>query len=208
VLLLYESTVMDGCPIFNLLPTLQGCQITKISGIINSTTNFVLSQMAQGETLEDAVKKAQEQGFAETDPSHDLEGWDAACKLAVLANTLMDGNITPLQVEIKNKGITEVTYQQILEAKKERKQLKLIAWATQEKGKINDSIKAGVSVELIPDDHPFATVKGSGSSLCIETDLMTPLYITQEAPGLNDTAYGVINNLLTVLKSIEDNNCY
>jgi len=202
-LLLYESTVMDGCPIFNLVRhTLQGCKITKISGILNSTTNFVLSQMAKGEKLADAVKKAQELGFAETDPSHDLEGWDAACKLAVLANTFMDGNITPSQVEITGKGITEISYQHILEAKKENKQLKLIAWAAQGEEKIN-SIKAGVSVQLISDDHPFATVKGSGSSLRIETDLMTPLYITQEAPGLRDTAYGVINNLLTVMKFMD-----
>ena len=93
---LHESTVMDGTPIFNLAQNgLSGCQITGVSGVLNSTTNFVLSRLEQGESLKEAVKIAQKEGFAEADPLHDLEGWDAAAKIAVLANALMGASLTP-----------------------------------------------------------------------------------------------------------------
>jgi homoserine dehydrogenase len=105
---LHESTVMDGTPVFNLAEHgLRGCTITSVSGVLNSTTNFVLSRLEKGESLEEAVKIAQLEGFAEANPSHDLEGWDAAAKITVLANALMGASLTPHDVD--RSGIMGVT---------------------------------------------------------------------------------------------------
>jgi len=105
---LFESTVMDGAPVFNLQRySLRGCQVTGLSGILNTATNFVISRLEQGESMASAVKTAQELGFAEADPALDIEGWDAAAKTAILANVFMGANITPLQVE--RQGISDLT---------------------------------------------------------------------------------------------------
>ena len=190
---LHESTVMDGTPVFNLVRNgLKGCQIKSVSGVLNSTTNFVLSRMEQGESLEEAVKIAQKEGFAEADPRHDLEGWDAAAKIAVLANTLMGASLTPLEVE--RQGITHVTVADAQQANKEGRQLKLIckAWRDEER------IRARVALEKIERGHPFAPIRESGSILMIETDLLAPFMIAETDPTLSDTAYGVINDLMSL----------
>jgi homoserine dehydrogenase len=99
---------MDGALLFGMVrASLRGCTIERLSGILSSTTNFVLNEMERGVSLEDAVRTAQVEGFAEADPSHDLEGWDAAAKVTVLANTLLEAQQTPLDVE--REGITGVT---------------------------------------------------------------------------------------------------
>ena len=190
---LHESTVMDGTPVFNLAKYgLKGCTITAVSGVLNSTTNFVLSRMEQGESLEEAVKVAQQEGFAEADPRHDLEGWDAAAKIAVLANALMGASLTPLEVE--RQGITHISVADAQRAVKSGKQLKLIckAWKDGEK------VRARVAVETIERGHPFAPIRESGSILMIETDLLAPFVIMETDPTLSDTAYGVINDLMSL----------
>lgn len=190
---LHESTVMDGTPVFNLAKYgLKGCNIIGVSGVLNSTTNFVLSRMEQGESLEEAVKVAQKEGFAEADPRHDLEGWDAAAKITVLANALMGASLTPLDVE--RQGITHVSVADAQRAVKAGKQLKLIcrAWRDEEK------VRARVALEEIERGHPFAPLRESGSILMIETDLLAPFVIMETDPTLYDTAYGVINDLMSL----------
>jgi len=190
---LYESAVMDGTPIFNLFRNdLKGCKITEVSGILNSTTNFVLSKMEDGKTLENSIKEAQKLGFAEANLDYDIEGWDAAAKITVLANSLMDATITPFDVE--REGIKDITFTQIQNAIERGYKLKLVcrAWYKDKK------LQTRVSIEEVPSDHLFSTVNGSGSILRVETDLMHPLTIAQEKPDLYDTAYGVINDLLTI----------
>ena len=93
---LFESAVMDGAPVFSLRAGARGCRVTGISGILNTTTNFVISRLEKGESMASAVQTAQELGFAEADPSLDLEGWDAAAKTAILANVFLDAGIDPL----------------------------------------------------------------------------------------------------------------
>ena len=193
VCFLHESSVMDGTPVFNLARSgLKGCTIVGVSGVLNSTTNFVLSRMEQGESLEDAVKVAQEEGFAEADPRHDLEGWDAAAKITVLANALMGASLTPLDVD--RQGITHVSVAEAQRAVKAGKQLKLIckAWRDGEK------IRTRVALEEIERGHPFAPIHESGSILMIETDLLAPFVIMETDPTLYDTAYGVINDLMSL----------
>jgi homoserine dehydrogenase len=193
VMFLHESTVMDGTPVFNLAKYgLKGCTITGVSGVLNSTTNFVLSRMEQGESIEEAVKVAQAEGFAEADPKNDLEGWDAAAKIAVLANALMGASITPL--DVNRQGITHVTVADAQRAVKEGKNLKLICSAKRS----GETVRAGVQLEAIERGHPFAPIRESGSILMIETDLLAPFVIMETDPTLYDTAYGVINDLMSL----------
>jgi len=191
VKLLHESTVMDGAPLFSMVRnSLRGCTIQGLSGILNSTTNFVLNEMERGVALQDAVRTAQEEGFAESDPSHDLEGWDAAAKITVLANALMGARQTPPDVE--REGIQQVTPQQIRQVLERGKRLKLVCRAWRQAG----NVRTRVGLEEVSQDHPFATLSGNGSVLRLETDLMGPLVVAQEEPTLSDTAYGVLNDLL------------
>ena len=125
---LFESAVMDGAPVFNLQrQALRGCRVTGISGILNTTTNFVISRLEMGETMAGAVKTAQELGFAEADPALDLEGWDAAAKTAILANVFLDAGITPLQVE--RRGIGDLTSTAVKKAAASGRRWKLICRA-------------------------------------------------------------------------------
>jgi homoserine dehydrogenase len=190
---LHETIVMDGAPVFNLARcTLKGCTVTGVEGIFNSTTNFVLTQMEQGVSLEDAVREAQRVGVAEADPSHDLEGWDAAAKTAALANVLMNAGITPF--DVARTGISGVTQEEVAKAVAKGWHLKLICRAKSEGG----SVSATVGVEEVGGRHYYAAVSGRGAVLRIETDLMGPILITQEDPTLYDTAYGVLDDLLTL----------
>ena len=195
---LCESAVMDGAPLINMAGAcLKGTRITAFSGILNATTNFVLSQMEQGVSMNEAIQAAREKGIAEADPRFDLEGWDAAAKIAVLTNLLMENSITPL--EVKRDSIAALDPQVIEAARKENKTLKLVCSSLLQ----NDRIEACVTLQALPRQHPFAAVTGSASIIRLETDLMGPLLITQEAPTLSDTAYGVLNDLMTIAGGIQ-----
>lgn len=191
--LLFESTVMDGAPVFSLARSgLRGCAVRYLSGILNSTTTYVLSQMERGYSLASAVEQAQREGFAERDPRHDLEGWDAAAKICVLWNALADGDISPYDVE--RTGITHITPALARQSAERSKPLRLVARAWDEAGRT----RAVVKPEEIPLNDPLSTVSGTGAALRIETDCMNPILIMQEHPGVIDTAYGVLNDLLTL----------
>lgn len=190
---LFESAVMDGAPVFSMARcSMKGCRVTGFSGILNSTTNFILSQLECGRSFDDALKIAQEEGFAEADPSNDIEGWDAAAKVAVLSNELMGAGITPF--DVYREGVAGVTLEKTKEVKKSGKRLKLVCGANYDDGKLVPYVR----LQELPWDHPFAKVDLSGSILRVETDLMNPVLIIQDDPDIYDTAYGVINDLLTI----------
>jgi homoserine dehydrogenase len=193
---LFESAVMDGAPVFSLEKVLAGCRVSAISGILNTTTNFVISRLEAGESMARAIKTAQELGFAEADPSLDLDGWDAAAKISILANFYLGAATDPLKVE--RRGIADLTPADAARAMAAGKRLKLICRAWLENG----SVRAVVGPETVPVDHCFAAVSGKGAALRLETDMMGPLWIVQEDPGLADTAAGVIQDLLAVAQKI------
>lgn len=199
VRLLHESTVMDGAPLFAMARSaLRGCTIQALSGILNSTTNFVLTEMERGVTLEEAVRTAQAEGFAEADPAHDLEGWDAAAKLSVLANVLMGAALTPLEVE--RQGITGVTPARVQAAARAGRRLKLVCRAWREAA----GVRTRVGLEELEAGDFLATASASGSALRLETDVMGPILLAQQDPTLSDTAYGVLNDLLTIAAAGRD----
>ena len=187
----FESTVMDGTPIFSLFPRcLPAVELRGFRGILNSTTNVVLTEMEKGLDLDQAVKRAQEIGVAETDPSDDLDGWDAAVKVAALAIVLMDAPITLDQVE--RVGIRTISPEQVRAARAAGMRYKLICRAerTPEGG-----IRASVRPEQLPMSDPLALLEGTTSALRFDMDVFG-LSIIEHKPGVIATAYGLFADFI------------
>jgi homoserine dehydrogenase len=196
VFFLHETTVMDGTPVYNLVQdTLPLCQVTEVKGILNSTTNYVLEELAKGKPYEEVIREGQKRGFVEADPAMDIEGWDAAAKTAALLNVLMRANITPDQIE--RKGIGEITYETIKEAEGRGKVLKLLCRGTIENGKV----VGRVWPEEIDQTDLLASIKGTSSILSITTDLMGTLSIIEQDPEIEQTAYGIFSDLIRIIRS-------
>jgi homoserine dehydrogenase len=187
---LYETTVMDGAPVFNLAQRcLRGNTIRRIEGILNSTSNYVLCAMEKGQSLEEAVAAAQALGIAEADPRNDLDGWDAAVKTAALANVLLDAEITPEDVE--RESMAAVSPEKIQEALARGRRIKMVCEAWRDAGQVT----ARVTAREVPLADPFALVEGTGSILRLTADIAGKIVLTEEDPDLSTTAYGVISDL-------------
>lgn len=193
----FEGTVMDGTPIFNLVEkTLPGCEILGIEGILNSTSNFVLTEMEAGRTMDEAVREARRRGFAEADPSLDTDGWDAACKIAALSNVLMDAGTNPQKVD--REGIGGITPHEIAAARSDRKKIKQIAVASRKGG----DIVLEVRKRLVDERSPFWSVSGTSSAVTLKTDLMGDITIVENEPTVAQTAYAILSDMLLVVESI------
>jgi homoserine dehydrogenase len=187
---LFESTVMDGTPIFSMFPhSLPAVELRGFRGILNSTTNVVLAEMERGLTLEEAVKRAQEIGVAETDPSNDLDGWDAAVKVAALVIVLME---TPISLEqIERVGIRSVTPEQVRSARESGMRYKLICQAERTAA----GVRASVRPEQLPLSDPLAQLEGTTSALRFDMDVFG-LSIIEHKPGVIATAYGLLGDFV------------
>ena len=190
---LHEAAVMDGAPVFNLARhCLAGNVVTRLDGVLNSTTNVVLGLVERGATLAEGVAEAQRLGVAETDPSLDLDGWDAAVKLAALANAVMGVELRPEAVA--RQSLREVDETWVRGAPARDCRVKLVAEAE----RTDAGVAAAVTARELPASHPFARTEGAGSVLRIATDLMGTIVLAEEAPDLRTTAYGVIADLLEI----------
>jgi len=183
---LFESTVMDGVPIFSLFDQLPAIHLQGFHGILNSTTNVILGEMENGLSLEDAVEKAQAIGVAETNASHDIDGWDAAVKTAALVNVLMG---VPVRLDqIEREGIRDLTPQVVRNAKRDGWPLKLVCRAQRKAS----GVEASVRPEKVRSSEPMARISGTSSYIYFETDIFPGLAVTEETPGLYATAYGML----------------
>jgi len=190
---LFESAVMDGAPIFSLFRnSLPAARVLSFEGILNSCTNLMLGRMQQGETLEQAVQYAQSIGIAETDPSGDVDGWDAAVKVSALVSVLMDSPLTPQQVQ--RTGIRDITRQQLLDAETRGERIKLVCRASRGAGWIS----ASVAPEPVKPDSPLYSVNGTSSFVTFRTDCLPGLGILESDPGPRTTAYGLLADLLEI----------
>lgn len=190
---LFESTVMDGTPVFNMVSRcMKGCKITGFSGVLNSTTNYILGRMEEGFSMEEAVAEAIGAGIAEADPSNDIDGWDAAAKVSVLARVLMGADTTPMDVE--RSGIRHVTGEMISEAAERGKRLKLIC-----RGRLDGGgVRTSVGVEEFDREHIIGGLSAFDSAICLESDIMVPNYIVQKNSTPRDTAFGVLEDMLSI----------
>lgn len=197
VLFYYETTVMDGTPVFNLVDeTLKFCKVKEVKGILNSTTNFVLEEIAKGKPYDRVIEEGKKRGFVEEDPAMDIEGWDAAAKTAALLNVLMGADITPYDVD--RKGIEDIGLQQIKEAENRGNVIKLICYGGIEKGKVIARVKP----EEVSNNSILASITGTTSIVSITTDLMGTVSIVEHEPEIEQTAYGVFSDLVRVLSNI------
>ena len=193
--LLFESTVMDGVPIFSLFrENLPLVRLQGFRGILNSTTNVILDAMESGLSFPDALKRAQEVGVAETNASHDIEGWDAAVKVAALVTVLMN---EPIRIkDIEREGISRLTAEQVREARAAGRPYKLVCSAR----RTASGIRARVAPERLPLSDPLALVTGTSSIVYFETDIFPGLCITEENPGLYATAYGMLADFVRAVR--------
>jgi homoserine dehydrogenase len=194
---LFESAVMDGVPIFSLFrEAMPAVEIRGFRGVLNSTTNVILECMESGMSFDDAVRQAQELGVAESDPTDDIEGVDAAVKVVALTNVLMEGK---LKIDdVRRQGIRGITAAQLRSARSTGETWKLVCSA---KRKPYGLISATVQPERLKLDDPLAQVHGTSSVIRFETDILPQLIITEQNPGLETTAYGLLADFLTAVRS-------
>lgn len=193
-----ETTVMDGTPVFNLAENcLKLCRVSEISGILNSTTNYILEEMEKGTEYDTIISEGRKKGFIEADPDTDIKGYDAAAKVAALMNVLMDAGITPEDVECK--GIEDISYDEVKSASEKGFVHKLLC-----KGSIKDGVPhAFVKPVLVEKTHMLAGIDSTTSVVSITTDLMGKITVTEHEPEIKQTAYGIFGDCLRVLEGME-----
>lgn len=195
--LLHETVVLDGAPVFNMVrDNLPGCEVLSFKGIVNSTTNFIMEEMEAGSDFDTALKEAQRRGFAESDPSLDIDGWDAVGKTAALINVIMGGSVTPLDID--RTGISHITSRDLEEAKKKGGKIKLLCEGYREGNVIVGRVYPG----FVRNDDIFSNVDSTTSMLSITTDLMGEICIVERNPEIEQTAYGVFSDLMTLIKRL------
>jgi homoserine dehydrogenase len=197
----FESAVLGGAPVFSVFrEAFPLAELASIKGIFNATTNIILSRMENGESYEDAVRYCQLVGVAETDPTNDVDGWDAAIKVAALVTVLMNTPFTPQQVN--PTGIRGITSEMIANAKAENKRYKLVCSAE----KIGDTVTASVAPQLVDSTSPLYGMMNSSTGLTFRTDVILDYSITlSEKPGMQggpvETAYGLFADFVSIAKS-------
>jgi homoserine dehydrogenase len=191
----FESAVMDGAPIFSLArECLPGMRLQAFQGILNSTTNLILTRMEAGDSFDGAVTYAQSIGLAETDPTGDIDGWDASVKVAALVTVLMGIPLKPGEVD--RTGIRDITAEDIKNAKADGRRWKLVCTAINNNGKIMAQVKP----ELVGMDSPLYGVSGTSSIVTFESDVLPQLSIVEGDPGPETTAYGLLADFINATR--------
>lgn len=188
----YEATVGGAMPIINFVKdTLSSCKVSSIEGILNGTTNYILSRMtSEGSSYKDILHESQELGIAETDPTQDVEGIDAACKTVILANSLLGIDATYSDVDVE--GISNITSQAIELAKKDGYLIKLIAEVSPDNLKVSPRlVKQGSSYD----------VNGTLNMATVHTDLAGDVTVVGLGAGSLETASAMLTDLISILKN-------
>ena len=195
--LYYEAAVAGAVPVvYGLRESLAGDRITKVMGIVNGTTNFILDAMdSQGLGYADALAEAQRLGYAEADPTADVEGLDAAAKCSILASLAFHTRVGIDDVEVE--GITRVTSEDMAQARREGRVIKLLAIAERRTG---DDGREGVSMRVhpaqIPADHPLASVDGAFNAIVVEGEAAGRLMFYGQGAGGAPTASAVLSDVV------------
>lgn len=193
----FEGTVMDGTPVFNLAEfCLSGTNILGFSGILNSTTNLILTRMEEGASFEQGLHEAQSLGIAEANASYDIDGWDAAVKTLAVANVLMDAGASISSIE--PTGIRGITSQDLASAASAGETIRLISRASRNR----DAIKMTVQPERVCRDSLFGGIRGTSNVIEFETDLMGRISVVEHDPGVRQTSYALLSDLIRVHQEI------
>ena len=193
VVLGIEGTVMSGTPVLRMArKMLAGSFITKIEGILNGTTNYILTRMEAGVGYEEALVEAQMEGYAEADPFNDVEGFDAAAKVVILGNSLLEANLSFSDVAVE--GITGLSKSDMVKARERGERYKLIGSVAYEGGKIRGRVRP----LSLPLTHPLAGISGVTNALTITSELLGQTTIVGAGAGRTETAYALIQDLLGI----------
>ena len=191
----FESTVMDGTPVFNMVRcSLPGLTVLGFTGALNSTSKLVIEAMERGGSFEDGLAHARRLGVAEADASFDVEGWDSAAKTAALANVLMDARTMPQAVS--TRGITRLTPERVQALARAGKTVRLISRARRGP----DGITLRVRAEVLDRADVLACVQGTSNLLLLHTDLMGTIGTVSISPSVEQTAYGVFSDLVDIIR--------
>jgi homoserine dehydrogenase len=187
--LLFEATVMAGTPSLRLaLNALAGCEIREARGILNGTTNYILTQMEGGMSYEDALAEAKALGYAEADPRGDVDGWDAAAKALIVARSVFGAPLRMSDLEVS--GISAITLADVEAARANGERWKLIAHVTATGG--------SVRAQRVPVAHPLAGVSGTTNAITYTTDLLGDVTLVGPGAGRHQTGFGLLADLLNI----------
>ncbi len=193
---LFESTVLDSAPVFSLFrETLPAARLRAFSGIFSSTTNVIIETMEAGRSFDEGLKAAQELGVTETDPSHDIDGWDSTVKACAVASVLMNMPLKP--DEISRGGIRDLSPGKVQAARAEGKPFKLVARA---KLAGDGKLAATVRPEQMLFSDPLGNVRGTSLAIHFELDMLPGLTIISHRPNLQSTAYGMLADFINAVR--------
>lgn len=190
-----EGTVLSGTPCLYLGESLRAAGIKSIQGILNGTTNFMLGKMSAGDSFSEALQQAQVLGYAEADPSNDIEGFDAAGKVAILANLFL--NLPLTLADIERVSIETLDSNAMAEAKAAGKHWKLIGSVTRNE----NGYQASVKPQLLDADHPLAQIGGNTNAVIYRTELLGDITLSGPGAGRLETGYAIIEDLLAIHKT-------
>ncbi|MEW5960937.1 MAG: homoserine dehydrogenase [Chloroflexota bacterium] len=189
----FEGTVMSGTPALRMpLTSLAGNEISEVRGIFNGTTNYILTKMEEGLSYDVALKQAQALGYAEADPTADVEGYDALGKVVILANVVMKTPLTKDQVACR--GISHLTLADVEQARGAGKRWKLIGRVKKE----GERVTAGVGPEMVPLTDPLAGVMGAVNAITYECDLAGPITLVGAGAGRVETGFSILIDLINI----------
>ncbi len=196
--LLFEASVAGGIPLMRpLRESLVGERIQRVMGIVNGTTNYVLTRMTEeGSSFAEAVAEAQDLGYAERDPTADVEGFDAASKAAIIASIAFGARV--VAGDVYREGITHIGPDDIAAARELGYVVKLLAIAEERDG----SVGARVHPAMVPLDHPLASVRGSFNAVFIEGEMVGQLMLLGRGAGGGPTASAVLGDLIDAAKNL------
>lgn len=187
----FEGTVMSGTPVLNMVrETLRGSRLTEVRGILNGTTNFILTRMEEGMDYPSALAEAQSLGYAEAVPDADVLGHDALAKVTILANVLFGAALLP--ADSPCQGITHITPHDIARAKDQGRRFKLIGRVWRE----GDTVRGSVAPQEVPMTHPLAGVAGAANALTLTTDTLGDVTIVGPGAGRAPTGFAVLADLI------------
>jgi homoserine dehydrogenase len=193
---LFEATVADCLPVFSLFrECLPAARLLSFTAVLNSTTTVVLEELERGRTFEEGVARARGLGITETDPSYDVDGWDAAVKVCALANVLMGASVK--LEEIERVGIRDLDPRVVRGAKEAGRPVRLLSSAERA---ADGRVTASVRPEQIEPDDPLANLKGSSLSINFRLDVLGGLTVTAQGPNLKSTAYGLLADFVNAAR--------
>lgn len=190
----FEAAVLDGLPVFTLLSHLPQARVTKVRGVLNGTSSVVLESLAAGSTRSRGLARAQARGIAEADSVLDLDGWDAAAKAALLANVWMDGALRV--VDVARAGCEGLKDERVEEAGQAGLHYRLVAHVERSD---DGNVRASVEPIALEPGDPLYPLTGNQGGIEIETDAGQRLVLLQQSAGLEDAAYGLVQDCRAVL---------